>query len=51
MAAYFFIYDNGNIGNLNADDDLYAGESEDDEYCEYLIANHLFTGTALQPRP
>ena len=48
----FFIYDNGNIGNLNADDDLYAGESKDDECsCEYLIADHLFTCTALQPRP
>ena len=52
-AAYFFIYDNGNIGNLKADDDLNdAGESKDDERsCEYLIADHLFTCTALQPRP
>ena len=34
------------------DDDLYAGESEDDGCsCEYLIADHLFTCTALQPRP
>ena len=37
---------------MNADDDIYAGESEDDECsCEYLIADHLFTCTVLQPRP